>query len=152
MSAIPSDLRPATCASMARIYRRRRPERTVLYRLVHQHLETWLARSREADPVCLDFRLLARVRRFPLRAHVRGADFEDQPLRIAFTQLESPITALRFEVAAEKIRGIGSELETRRCVLSHRERLASDGQERECATRAQETLGRRRFSCARSDL
>ena len=34
----------------ARLYRRRRPERTVLYGLVQQHLETWLARTRERDP------------------------------------------------------------------------------------------------------
>ena len=31
-------------------YQRRRPERTVLYRLVQQHLESWLAERREADP------------------------------------------------------------------------------------------------------
>jgi len=30
--------------------------------------------SREADPVRLEFRLLARVRRFPLRAQARDAD------------------------------------------------------------------------------
>ena len=34
----------------ARVYRRRRAERTVLYRLAQQHLETWLARTREIDP------------------------------------------------------------------------------------------------------
>ena len=32
------------------VYRRRRPERTVLYEAVRQDLETWLARSREACP------------------------------------------------------------------------------------------------------
>jgi hypothetical protein len=37
-------------ASATRVYRRRRPERTVLYRLVQQHLETWLSRARESDP------------------------------------------------------------------------------------------------------
>jgi hypothetical protein len=50
MSAVPSYLSPGTCASAARVYRRRRPERTALYRLVQQHLETWLARRRESDP------------------------------------------------------------------------------------------------------
>ncbi len=49
MSAVPAHLHPADCKSLPRIYRRRRPERTVLYRLV-QHLETWLARAREGDP------------------------------------------------------------------------------------------------------
>lgn len=34
---------------MARVYRRRRPEHTALYRLVQQHLEPWLARRRESD-------------------------------------------------------------------------------------------------------
>ena len=32
------------------VYRGRRPERTVVYRLVQEHLETWLARKREAEP------------------------------------------------------------------------------------------------------
>ncbi|HEX9771986.1 MAG TPA: transposase zinc-binding domain-containing protein, partial [Steroidobacteraceae bacterium] len=50
MSAVPSHLNLATGASAARVYRRRRPERTALYRLVQQHLETWLARARESDP------------------------------------------------------------------------------------------------------
>jgi len=50
MSAVPSDLSPATCSRAAPDYRRRRPERTALYRLVQQHLETWLARRRESDP------------------------------------------------------------------------------------------------------
>lgn len=36
-------------ASATRVYRRRRPERTVLYRLVQRHLETWLSRARESD-------------------------------------------------------------------------------------------------------
>ncbi len=34
----------------AKAYRRRRPERTALYTIVQHHLETWLARTREADP------------------------------------------------------------------------------------------------------
>jgi hypothetical protein len=50
MSAVPSHVSTASCSSAARVYRRRRPERTVLYRLVQQHLETWLARTRETDP------------------------------------------------------------------------------------------------------
>lgn len=43
----------AACAADTRagIYRRRRPERTVLYRLVREHLETYLARAEEADPL-----------------------------------------------------------------------------------------------------
>jgi len=32
------------------IYQRRRPERTVPYQAIQEHLETWLARQREADP------------------------------------------------------------------------------------------------------
>src|SRR3990170_691587 len=50
MSAVPSHVSAATCSSAARVYRRRRPERTALYRLVQQHLETWLARRREGEP------------------------------------------------------------------------------------------------------
>lgn len=38
-------------ASAGRIYRRRRPERTVLHRLVRTHLETYLARAEAADPI-----------------------------------------------------------------------------------------------------
>jgi hypothetical protein len=49
MSAVPSPVRPADCSSTARVYRPRRPERTALYRLVQQHLETWLAHQRERD-------------------------------------------------------------------------------------------------------
>ena len=37
-------------AARVGVYRRRRPECTVLYEAVRQELETWLARSREADP------------------------------------------------------------------------------------------------------
>jgi Transposase zinc-binding domain len=50
MSAVPAHVSPATCSRAAQVYRRRRPERTALYRLVQQHLETWLTRRREADP------------------------------------------------------------------------------------------------------
>jgi hypothetical protein len=46
MSAVPSYISAANCPTAARVYRRRRPERTALYRLVRQHLETWLARRR----------------------------------------------------------------------------------------------------------
>ncbi len=34
------------------IYQRRRPERTVTYQIVQHHLESWLARRREANPAC----------------------------------------------------------------------------------------------------
>jgi len=37
-------------SSRVGVYRRRRPERSVLYEAVRQDLETWLARSREACP------------------------------------------------------------------------------------------------------
>jgi len=50
MSAVPAHLHCAPCAAPTRVYRRRRPERTLLYRLVQQHLETWLARAQECDP------------------------------------------------------------------------------------------------------
>jgi len=50
MSALLSPGRPANGSRTARVYRRRRPERSALYRLVQQHLETWPAASREADP------------------------------------------------------------------------------------------------------
>jgi hypothetical protein len=40
---------PAVCP--AGVYRRRRPERTVLHRLVREHLETYLAGAEEADPL-----------------------------------------------------------------------------------------------------
>ncbi|TAK53802.1 MAG: hypothetical protein EPO25_09480 [Gammaproteobacteria bacterium] len=49
MSAALSHCSPAIGSAAARVYRRRRPERTALYRLVQQHLETWLARRRERD-------------------------------------------------------------------------------------------------------
>jgi hypothetical protein len=49
MSAVPSYISAATCPSAARVYRRRRPERTAPYRLVQLHLQTWLVRRREGD-------------------------------------------------------------------------------------------------------
>jgi hypothetical protein len=50
MSAIPA-LRPSGAARhSATAYRPRRPEKTVVYQLVRQNLETWLAQTREADP------------------------------------------------------------------------------------------------------
>jgi hypothetical protein len=42
MAANPQGCRPAA-------YARHRPERTVLYRLVQEHLETYLALAREGD-------------------------------------------------------------------------------------------------------
>jgi hypothetical protein len=51
MSAAPSHLNFAPCTNATLVYRRRRPERAALYRLVQQHLETWLARRREGDSV-----------------------------------------------------------------------------------------------------
>ena len=50
MSAAAASTGCASKAAPLQLYRRRRPERTVLYRLVQQHLETWLARTRENDP------------------------------------------------------------------------------------------------------
>jgi len=47
MSAVPVHLRAVPCPSTAPVYRRH-PERTALYRLVQQHLETWLARQCDA--------------------------------------------------------------------------------------------------------
>ena len=45
--------RAASCGTgrKSEVYRRRRPERTVLHRLVRTHLETYLARAQEADPL-----------------------------------------------------------------------------------------------------
>lgn len=42
---------PPACAGADRtaVYRRRRPERTVLYQVVQDHLESWLARRGEAQ-------------------------------------------------------------------------------------------------------
>jgi hypothetical protein len=59
MSAVPVSARCATHSAAPQLYRRRHPERSVLYRLVQQHLETWLARTREHDPDG-----------FPVTAHV----------------------------------------------------------------------------------
>jgi hypothetical protein len=41
---------PAHEARCTRVYRRRRPERTVLYQVVQHNLESWLAQLRETDP------------------------------------------------------------------------------------------------------
>ncbi len=41
---------PAHDGRCTGVYRRRRPERTVLYQVVQCHLEGWLAQHREADP------------------------------------------------------------------------------------------------------
>jgi hypothetical protein len=45
---VPGD--PGSAGTSPGIYQRRRPERTVPYQAVQEHLETWLARQREADP------------------------------------------------------------------------------------------------------
>jgi hypothetical protein len=50
MSARLSPVRPAHGSCTTLVYRRRHPECTVLYRMVQQHLESWLAARREADP------------------------------------------------------------------------------------------------------
>ncbi|WXG55252.1 MAG: hypothetical protein RNU03_06120 [Candidatus Sedimenticola sp. (ex Thyasira tokunagai)] len=34
----------------ARVYQRRRPERTATYQAVQHHMETWLSNTREANP------------------------------------------------------------------------------------------------------
>ena len=67
MSADRAHRYSAPCRSVARVYRRRRPERTALYRLVQQHLETWLARRREGDP---DASLIPRHVERELRAYL----------------------------------------------------------------------------------
>jgi hypothetical protein len=48
----PALLVAALCLALVpiQLHRRRRPKHTVPYRLVQQHLETWLARTREHDP------------------------------------------------------------------------------------------------------
>jgi hypothetical protein len=43
--ALPRAARPSTA-----VYPSRRPEKTVVYQVVQQNLETWLARVREAEP------------------------------------------------------------------------------------------------------
>lgn len=50
MSSRLSPVRTAHGSSTTLVYRRRHPERMVLYRLVQQHLASWLAARREADP------------------------------------------------------------------------------------------------------
>jgi hypothetical protein len=44
---LPRASRPSTA-----VYRPRRPEKTVVYQLVREHLEMWLARVRESEPDC----------------------------------------------------------------------------------------------------
>jgi hypothetical protein len=44
---VPRD--PGSAGTSPGVYQRRRPERTVPYQAVQEHLETWLARQREAD-------------------------------------------------------------------------------------------------------
>lgn len=50
MSAIPACALPRAAHSSITVYRPRRPEKTVVYQVVQQNLETWLARVREAEP------------------------------------------------------------------------------------------------------
>ena len=52
MSSIRSGARsgPVRDGRCTGVYRRRRPERTVLYQVVQCHLESWLAQYREAEP------------------------------------------------------------------------------------------------------
>jgi hypothetical protein len=50
MSAVAASAGCAPKGAAAQIYRRRRPERTVLYGLVQRHLQTWLAQCQERDP------------------------------------------------------------------------------------------------------
>jgi hypothetical protein len=45
---VPRD--PGPAGTSPGVYQRRRPERTVPYQAVQEHLETWLARQRETDP------------------------------------------------------------------------------------------------------
>ncbi|MCP4545573.1 MAG: hypothetical protein GY835_03775 [bacterium] len=47
MLASPADQPGKACPNL---YRRRRPERSVLHRLLREHLETFLARARQGDP------------------------------------------------------------------------------------------------------
>jgi hypothetical protein len=49
-SAIPTCALPPAARHSTTVYRLRRPEKTVVYQLVQEHLETWLARVREAEP------------------------------------------------------------------------------------------------------
>ncbi|MDA9981737.1 transposase zinc-binding domain-containing protein [Gammaproteobacteria bacterium] len=50
MSPLCSDSHAQEAGGRASIYRRRRPERTVVYQVVQEHLETWLAHYNEAEP------------------------------------------------------------------------------------------------------
>jgi hypothetical protein len=50
MSATPHGGLPRASPPATAVYRPRRPEKTVFYQVVQPHLETWLARVREADP------------------------------------------------------------------------------------------------------
>jgi hypothetical protein len=50
MSAVAALAGCAPHGAAAQVYRRRHPERTVLYRVAQRHLQTWLAQSRERDP------------------------------------------------------------------------------------------------------
>jgi hypothetical protein len=50
ISPIPSCALARTARPFTAVYRPRRPEKIVVYQVVQQHLETWLAQAREADP------------------------------------------------------------------------------------------------------
>jgi hypothetical protein len=50
MSTLPSCALPRAARPPTAVYRPRRPEKTVVYQLVQGHLESWLARVREAEP------------------------------------------------------------------------------------------------------
>jgi hypothetical protein len=51
MSATPLSYPPRSASLAATaVYQPRRPEKTVVYRVVQQHLETWLAQVRVAEP------------------------------------------------------------------------------------------------------
>jgi hypothetical protein len=80
MSAVPSHVSAATCSSAARVYHRRRSERTALYWLVQQHIETWLVRRREGDP---DAALIPPPRRH--RHHCAGVYAPHARLRARVT-------------------------------------------------------------------
>ena len=49
-STYPDGLIEADTTDIAGTYKPRNPQRSVLYRVVQQNLETWLASRREADP------------------------------------------------------------------------------------------------------
>jgi len=50
MSPLCSGSHAQEASRPARVYRRRRPERTAVYQVVQEHLETWLAHYNEAEP------------------------------------------------------------------------------------------------------